>query len=73
MKTLLIIGWLACSVAAYLILRSDIRSNGCHWTIGDRAIGFILSTMGPVAMIPAIIFLIARLAESEYWDGPAKW
>ena len=65
---LAIIGYLACSVEVYLVLRASLRRCTSGWTCGDRLFGVIVAAFGPIALLVAI--LTAGIFDN---DKPARW
>ena len=64
--------WLECGVYTYQVFRWDARHlDPSHtWTLGDRAGGLVVSSLGPVGAMAATIILITRW---QGWRNPASW
>ena len=64
-----IIGWFACSIAGYLLIRhATKKARGGEWTCGERNLLIILSVLlGPAMVISALLILLFIS------DKPAKW
>ncbi len=64
-----VIGWLACSVGAYLLLRAAHRRQ-FTWTKGDRNVfGFLSLAWGPASLFMAALVWALDVNEDE----PANW
>ena len=73
---LIIAGWLACSVVAYLLFRADNRRTWSSWSAGDRAFGIGWALLGgPISMGVMIIVSLPATPKLRGidWDRPAKW
>jgi len=70
---IIVAGWLACSVASYLLMRWMDRCGGGRYTTGDRSLNLALSLLlGPAIMLvlAAVGIGIVLLIES---DDEAGW
>ena len=67
-----ILGWVLCSVCAYLVWRRGWKKSFGEWTTGDRGIALVISLAGPVGLIAVTVTVwVCRLLEEG--DRPAKW
>jgi hypothetical protein len=65
---LLILGYLACGVAAYLAQRAHFRPHG--WTTADRARAALFAALiPPFALAGALLMLLCDVD----WNKPARW
>lgn len=69
MTILLILGWIACWIAAYIMYRDDYRATG-EFTVRHRFIGFVYFVVAPVFLLFAIA---VRIFDLRDMDKPAKW
>lgn len=68
---LFVLGWLTCSVCAYLLMHTVIKTVAGEWRDVDRIIGITLSLSGPILLIIALpLSIVAYLSR---FDGPASW
>lgn len=71
-----VLGWLACSVGAYLLFRDDWKSKFGTWNEGDRLNCGLLSLLGgPIALIVAFSFWVKPKIAPWFgdMDEPASW
>lgn len=70
-----VVGWLACGVAGYLIIRRSFRvrygpSLGANaWTTYDRMMGLLLCMVGPFGFLVAGGHWLCQVSP----EAPAKW
>ena len=68
---IIILGWLACVVGAYLACRRVARLEDDKWTAGARVDALCLAVMlGPLALIVALCCWLDLASKSE---EAAKW
>lgn len=70
---LFVVGWLACSVIGYLLMRRYISDGfACGWTSGDRAFCIAIAILAaPIVVISSTVLLIIGLDLG--WDDEARW
>lgn len=76
----LVAGWVACAVWAYVVFRADLRSDPKHgpWTLGDRIAGILFACFGPFAVIATVPETWRMLWGRYGWtkedmNKPASW
>lgn len=71
---LCVLGWLACSVFSYIVIRRESGGLDEEWTVGVRSLVMLLSMAGPVAAVACLaILLVCFLLDSEFGDKKANW
>ena len=64
-------GWLACSVATWLLIRRR-NSRRPSWTIERQIIGLLVSGYGPFGLLLILILTFLDRLFGDH-DRPARW
>ena len=71
--TLLIV-WVVCMPASYLLFRREQKRMFDAWTQADRLFALIMSLFGPIAvLINLLISALTKLERSQWSKQEAKW